>query len=70
MYIRTYVFVSSETIPVIRIQILIDPTFNNALEGFLPIFVPSDSIRIYLFFGYNDDFLIRLNLTHVTLTVN
>ena len=29
MYIRTYVFVSFETTPVIRIQILIDPTFNK-----------------------------------------
>ena len=29
MYIRTYVFVSFKTTPVIRIQILIDPTFNT-----------------------------------------
>ena len=29
MYIRTYVFVSFETTPVVRIQILIDPTFNK-----------------------------------------
>ena len=31
MYIRTYVFVSFETTPVIRIQILIDPTFNSSI---------------------------------------
>ena len=29
MYIRTYVFVSFETTPVVRIQILIDPIFNR-----------------------------------------
>ena len=33
MYIRTYVFVSFETTPVIRIQILIDPTFNRGVPG-------------------------------------
>ena len=32
MYIRTYVFVSFETTPVVRIQILIDPTFNTKLD--------------------------------------
>ena len=38
MYIRTYVFVSFETTPVIRIQILIDPTFNNMYISELRIF--------------------------------
>ena len=35
MYIRTYVFVSFETTPVVRIQILIDPTFNKADQSAL-----------------------------------
>ena len=38
MYIRTYVFVSFETTPVVRIQILIDPTFNS-FESLCSFFV-------------------------------
>ena len=34
MYMCTYVFVSFETTPVVRIQILIDPTFNNYMRVF------------------------------------